>query len=129
MKSCQKSSVHISHLFHFGSSILPIYFFGMSFSHFFNKVDLVVKEVNYFWFKLISFENDRCPIFIGIIDLFIGDITLEETSSSMLIHKVFVYIGIDLQIIPSLSVVFQIIVTVGQLIHSLLIGDCKVRLE
>ena len=129
MESCQKSSVHISQLFHFGSSILPIDFFGMGFRHFVNKVDLVVKEINYFWFKLISFENDRCPIFIGIIDLFIGDITLEETNSSMLIHKVFVYIGIDLQIVPSLGVVFQIIVTVGQLIHSLLIGDCKVRLE
>ena len=79
--------------------------------------------------ELFFSQYHRLPIHIGIINFLVGKIPFEEACRPVLFHNIRINIGIDLKIIPSLSVELKIIVAMSEFVGGLLICDGIVWLE
>jgi hypothetical protein len=101
----------------------------MSSSHRVNKVNLIVQKINHILSELFSAQNGRLPVDIRVIDLLVSQVAFKKAGRPMLFHKIAVDIGVNLEIIPTLSVDFQIVVAMGQFVGSLLVGNSVIWLK
>lgn len=67
----------------------------MKLTHLVDVVDLFIQEVHKFWFELLTLQDDALPVFVGVVNLLVGYVALEEASASMLVHEILVYVGVD----------------------------------